>query len=283
MPIEQLTILAPGLIGGSVARAVRARGVAGRIVIWARKPETRRAVTEAKLGDCVVDTPEAAVKDSDFVVIAAPVDAIVSLTRQIAPYLSTGATVTDVGSVKSEIVREGQAALAGGGAHFVGAHPMAGSEKTGWEYGNAALFASRTCFVTPRKDTDKRALKVVSNFWSSLGGNVVIVDPEAHDRIVAHISHLPQVVASVLCAFLSTQDPGWRDFAGGGLRDTTRIAASDPALWTRILEQNRPEVLKAVEGLRKELEGFESALKRSHWPEVTKRLERGRAYRKGIS
>jgi cyclohexadieny/prephenate dehydrogenase len=282
MAIEQLTILAPGLIGGSVARAARARGVAGRVVIWARRPETRSAVTEARLGDHTAETPEEAVQGADFVVIAAPVDAIVDLTRLIAPHLSAGAIVTDVGSVKAEIVREGHAALSVRGAHFVGAHPMAGSEKTGWEYGNAGLFTGRTCFVTPGKATDKRALKTVAGFWSGLGGNVVTVDPEAHDRIVAHISHLPQITASALCAFLSTKDPGWRDFAGGGLRDTTRIAASDPKLWRTILEQNRPEVLKALGGLRAELERFESALKRSDWPAVTKHLERGSVYRKGI-
>jgi len=282
MSIEQLTILAPGLIGGSVARAARARGVAGSIVIWARRLETRNAVAEAKLGDSTAETPEAAVRDADFVVIAAPVDAIVDLTRQIAPHLKPGAIVTDVGSVKSEITREGQAALADHGAHFVGAHPMAGSEKTGWEYGNPSLFTGRTCFVTPGKHTDKQALKAVVNFWSGLGANVATVDPEAHDRIVAHISHLPQVVASALCAFLSTRDPGWRDFAGGGLRDTTRIAASDPKLWRTILEQNRTEVLKALGGLRSELEVFESALQRSDWPALTKHLERGSAYRKGF-
>jgi prephenate dehydrogenase len=282
MPIEQLTILAPGLIGGSVARAARARGVAGRIVIWARRPETRRAVAEAKLGDSTAETPEAAVQGADFVVIAAPVDAIISLARQIAPQLAPGAIVTDVGSVKAEIARECHAALSPRGAHFVGAHPMAGSEKTGWEYGNAGLFTGRTCFVTPGKETDKRALKAVAGFWSGLGGNVVTVEPEVHDRIVAHISHLPQVVASCLCAFLSTKDPGWRDFGGGGLRDTTRIAGSDPGLWRTILEQNRSEVLKALGGLRAELETFESALKRGDWPAVTKHLERGSTYRRGI-
>ncbi len=282
MPIEQLTILAPGLIGGSVARSARARGVAGRIVIWARRPETRQAVAEAKLGDATAETPEEAVQGADFVVIAAPVDAIVPLTRQIAPHLKPGAIVTDVGSVKAEITREGQAALSGKGAHFVGAHPMAGSEKTGWEYGNSTLFTGRTCFVTPGKHTDKKALKAVANFWSGLGGNVVTVDPEMHDQIVAHISHLPQVVASALGAFLSTQDPGWRDFAGGGLRDTTRIAASDPKLWRTILEQNRPEVLKALGGLRAELAVFESALQRGDWAAVTKHLERGSTWRKGF-
>ncbi len=282
MQIEQLTILAPGLIGGSVARAARVRGVARNVVIWARRPETRQAVTEAKLGDRTAETPEDAVRNANFVVIAAPVDAIVPLARQIAPHLSAGSVVTDVGSVKSEIAREGHAALDGNGAHFVGAHPMAGSEKTGWEYGNASLFAGRTCFVTPGKGTDKGAAKAVANFWSGLGATVVTVDPETHDRIVAHISHLPQIVASSLCAFLATQDPGWRDFAGGGLRDTTRIAGSDPALWKTILEQNRTEVLKALGGMRSELEGFESALKRKDWSEVKRRLERGNVYRKGI-
>jgi prephenate dehydrogenase len=275
---RQLTILAPGLLGGSVARAARARSVAQRIVLWARRPETRLALREQPWCDHVADTPEEAAREASLVVIASPVDRIVPLAKQIAPVLPTGAVVTDVGSVKAEIARLGHAAL-GGAAHFVGAHPMAGSEKTGWEHSSAELFERRTCFVTPLAATAPAALQTAVAFWRALGAEVVTVAPDEHDEIVAHISHLPQVVASSLCAFLAGKNPAWRNYAGGGLRDTTRIAASDPQLWRTILEQNRDEVLRALRAFEDELHGLQAALANRDYVEVVARLERGKAYR----
>lgn len=274
----QLTILAPGLLGGSVAQAARARGLAQRIVVWTRRPEARLKLAQQPWCDAVADTPEAAARGANLVVLAPPVDRIVPLAQQIAPHLSAGALVTDVGSVKGEIARLGHAALAGR-AHFVGAHPMAGSEKTGWEHATPELFTRRACFVTPLEQTAPHATAAVVRFWQDLGSEVTTVDPDRHDEIVAHISHLPQVLASNLCAFLATKDHGWRNFSGGGLRDTTRIAASDPQLWRTILEQNRDEVLRALRGYQDELQAFHAALANRDYLEVVARLERGQAYR----
>jgi cyclohexadieny/prephenate dehydrogenase len=275
----QLTILAPGLLGGSVARAARTRGVAQRIVLWARRPESRLKLREQPWCDAVADTPEEAVREASLVVVAAPVDRIVPLIEQIAAHLPAGAIVTDVGSVKGEISRLGHAAL-GDRAHFVGAHPMAGSEKTGWEHSSAGLFEHRTCFVTPlEKKTDAAATETVVRFWRELGAEVVTTSPDAHDEIVAHISHLPQVIASTLCAFLASKNPTWRNHSGGGLRDTTRIAGSDPELWRAILEQNRDEVLRALRKYQDELQAFHAALSNRDYLDVVARLERGKAYR----
>ena len=276
--ITQLTILAPGLLGGSVARAARERDVAQRIVLWTRRPESRLKLRAQPWCDAVAETPNAAVRGADLVVIAAPVDQIVPLTRQIAPDLAPGTLVTDVGSVKNEISLLGHAALAPH-AHFVGAHPMAGSEKTGWEHGTATLFEHRTCFVTPLVDTAAQATATVVEFWHALGAEVVTVAPDQHDEIVAHISHLPQVIASSLCGFLATKNPAWRDHAGGGLRDTTRIAGSDPQLWRAILEQNRDEILRALSGFEDELHGLRAALANRDYVEVAARISRGKAYR----
>ena len=276
--ITQLTILAPGLLGGSVARAARERDVAQRIVLWTRRPESRLKLRAQPWCDAVAETPGDAVRHASLVVIAAPVDQIVPLTRQIAPDLASGTLVTDVGSVKNEISRLGHAALAPH-AHFVGAHPMAGSEKTGWEHGTATLFEHRTCFVTPRVDTAAQATATVVEFWHALGAEVVTVAPDQHDEIVAHISHLPQVIASSLCGFLATKNPAWRDHAGGGLRDTTRIAGSDPQIWRAILEQNRDEVLRALSGFEVELHGLRAALANRDYVEVAARISRGKAYR----
>ncbi len=279
--LAQLTILAPGLLGGSVARAARARGLARRIVIWARRPEVRVQLRAQPWCDVVADTPEDAVRAAGLVVLAPPVDKIVELARTIAPHLPAGAIVTDVGSVKGEIVRLGSAALRAG-THFVGAHPMAGSEKSGWEHGTPTLFEHRTCFVTPVATTDAPAADTVAGFWRDLGMEVVTVDPDRHDEIVAHISHLPQVLASTLCAFLATKDPDWRHYAGGGLRDTTRIAGGDPAMWRAILEHNREEILRALQRYQDELQAFHSALANRDYLELAARLEQGKAYRDGF-
>jgi prephenate dehydrogenase len=261
-----------------VARAARVHGAARRIVVWARRPEARLKLREQPWCDAVADTPEEAVREASIVVIAAPVDRIVPLTRQIAPALPAGAIVTDVGSVKGEIARLGGEAL-GRHAHFVGAHPMAGSEKTGWEHGTATLFDRRTCFVTPLPETDPHAVEKIVQFWGSLGADVVTVGADQHDEIVAHISHLPQVIASNLCAFLAQKNPAWRNYAGGGLRDTTRIAGSDAQLWRSILEQNRDEILRALRKFQDELHAFQTALSNRDYIEVVARLERGKAYR----
>ncbi len=276
--IAQLTILAPGLLGGSVARAARARGAAQRIVLWTRRPEARLKLRKEPWADAVAETPEAAVAGASLVVIAAPVDRIVPLVQQIAPAVPPGTVVTDVGSVKGDIARLGAVAL-GKHAHFIGAHPMAGSEKTGWEHSTAELFDRRTCFVTPLPESDARATEIVVRFWSELGAEVVTLGPDQHDEIVAHISHLPQVIASSLCAFLGRKDSAWRNYAGGGLRDTTRIAASDPGLWRSILDQNRDELLRALRQFQDELHGFQTALANRDYVEVVARLERGKAYR----
>lgn len=275
---DQLTLLAPGLLGGSVAKAVRHRSLARRIVLWSRRPENRLRLKAQPWCDEVRDTPEEAVVGADLVVLAAPVDKIITLAQTVGPLLKTGAIVTDVGSVKGEIARSGHAAMRPG-AHFVGSHPMAGSEKSGWENSTETLFEKRACFVTPLGETDGRAVGTVVRFWRELGMEVTTLAPDAHDEIVAHISHLPQVIASSLCNFLARKNPGWRDFSGGGLRDTTRLGAGDPTMWIEILRQNREEILRALRQYQDELHAFQTALANSDFVELRTRLERGKTYR----
>ena len=275
---DQIAILAPGLLGASVARAARHYGATRRITLWARRPEIRLQLKGQPWCNRVAETPAEAVRKAQLVVLCAPVDQIVPLAQQIGPALIPGAIVTDVGSVKGEICRLSHQALAPR-THFVGSHPMAGSEKTGWKHGQASLFKGRTVFVTPLPETSPKATERVAAFWTALEANVATVEPDAHDEIVAHISHLPQVLASTLCACLARRDPQWRNYAGGGLRDTTRIAGSDPKLWKTILEQNRDEVLRAVRSYQEELHGLERALANRDWFEVQAILERGKGYR----
>jgi len=279
--VDQLTILAPGLLGASVAMAARHFGVARRIVVWARRPEVRVQLETAPWCDAVCSTPEAAAAGATFVVICAPVECIAPLAAQIRPHLPPHAVVTDVGSVKADVCRQAQVAYPPGAAApvFVGSHPMAGSEKTGHENGSPLLFDRSACFVTPLADTPAAAVDTVVRFWRALGAEVATMHPDQHDEIVAHVSHLPHVLAATLCDLLAGKSPDWRNLAGPGLRDTTRIAAGDPRLWRGILEENREEVLRALRGLQTELEAFHAALANGNSLEVLARLERGKAWR----
>lgn len=278
---DQLTILAPGLLGASVARGARKHGLARRIVVWARRAEVRAELAGQDWCDATAETPEAAASEASLVVLAPPVDRIVELAGSIAPHLRDGAIVTDVGSVKTAIA-EGAAGFFRAGTHFIPSHPMAGSDKTGWEHGSAELFEKRVCFVTPEPRTAPAALAALNGFWKALGMTTVELSPRDHDEIVAHISHLPQLLASSLCAFLAEKNVGWRDYAGGGLRDTTRIAGSDPAIWGAIFEQNREQVLAALRDYQAELAAFTRALEDKNFDELAARMARGREYRKGF-
>lgn len=275
---RQLTILAPGLLGASVAKAARARGAAQSITVWSRRPETRLKLQELPWCDEVCETPEAACRSADLVVICAPVEKIAPLAAQAGAALPAGAIVTDVGSVKGEICRKAQAAMPER-ARFVGSHPMAGSEKSGLEHADENLFQNRPCFVTPLEDSDPKAVARVVAFWDELGAEVATVDPDRHDEIVAHISHLPHLLASCLCSYLSKQEAGWRNFAGPGLRDATRIASGDPNLWKEILTQNRDEMLRALRRMQDELQACQAALANRDDFELMNLLKRGKAYR----
>lgn len=280
--IKHLAILAPGLLGASVARAARARDQAERITVWARRAEVRAALRNQPWLDDVAESPEDAVAHASLVVLAAPVDKIIDLDRQIAPHLAHDAIVTDVGSVKTPICAAAAAHGRPRGACFIGSHPMAGGEKTGWEHGTAVLFESRVCFVTPAADTPPAALKVLEDFWRALGATVVVAAPEKHDEIVAHVSHLPQAVATSLACALAGKDGQWRHLAGNGLRDTTRIAASDASMWVEIFQHNRDAVLHALARQEEELSAFRRALELSDWAEIRARLECGKAWRDGF-
>lgn len=276
---EQITILAPGLLGASVALAAHQRNLASRIVVWARRPETRLQLEQKDWCHAVYPTPEEACQGASLVVVCAPVDHIIPLVEKVRKSLPSGAIVTDVGSVKSKICRFSHD-LMPTDCFFVGSHPMAGSEKTGMDHATADLFQRRTCFVTPLSDkTDPRAADAVAAFWAALGAEVSTVAPDEHDEIVAHISHLPHVLASLLCSFLHLKNPRWRNFAGNGLKDTTRIAGGSPDLWREILEQNQDEVVRAIREFQDELEGFQAALCNGDFFEVANVLERGKEYR----
>jgi len=280
---QQITIIGPGLLGASLAMAIKESALAKRIVIWARNAQTLKKCQSQKWCDAVFQSLENSVVGSDLVLLCTPVHTIPPLLEQIQPVLTEGALVSDVGSTKSSICRKAHIIFKDSPVNFIGSHPMAGSERAGMENARADLFKSAACILTPLPDTPKTMIQTLKTFWESLEMKVTQVSPKNHDVIVAHVSHLPHVMASVLCSYLAEKDNTWQALSGGGLRDTTRIAAGDTELWKQILEQNRDEVLQAIHGFQQQLDLLKTALAENNSNGITSQLERGRLYRKQLT
>jgi prephenate dehydrogenase len=253
-----VSIFGPGLIGGSVAMALRAMRPSLSITIWDRDPAALSELLKRGLTDRIETDPAAAVKDADLVILCTPVGTMESLASTFASALSPDAVVTDAGSVKLPVVDRLRPIL---GQRFVGAHPMAGSERSGISAARATLFDSAPCIVTPDNDVPSAALSRVENFWMSLGCRLTRMTPWEHDRLVARISHLPHALAFALVNLvIDTLPPGAQNLAGGSFRDGTRVAMSDPTLWTGILTENSTEVAAALREMAKLLTSMASAL-----------------------
>lgn len=255
--IHRLTVVGLGLLGGSAALAARKRGLAREIVAVGRRAERLAPA----LADRVVDRATAdiaeGVRDADFVLLATPVTAIEALLPEVWRVTKADAVVSDVGSTKRAIVSAAERLARSRALAFVGGHPMAGSEQSGYAAARADLFAGATVILTPTERTDPHAVKRVSEFWEALGSRVVTLDPDIHDRVVAAVSHLPHLVAFALVAAAVRLDPGALGFAGRGFADTTRIAASDPGVWRDIFLANREALAETLATFRSALEDLE--------------------------
>jgi prephenate dehydrogenase len=256
--IERLAIVGVGLLGGSVAKAVRARGAAREIVGIGRDlTRLQPAVNDGAVDRATTDLAEG-VAGADVVVLGATVLANDGLLPAVWAAVPAGACITDVGSTKRSIVREAERLAAErGNVQFVGSHPMAGAEKSGYGVARADLFERATVVVTPTKRSVDPAIGLVRDLWGTLGARVVVWDAEVHDRAVAAISHLPHVVAWALMDAVQRYEPAALDIVAGGFRDTTRIAASDPAVWREILLANRDEVAVGLGAFREALADLE--------------------------
>ncbi|MFQ5656918.1 MAG: prephenate dehydrogenase [Candidatus Methylomirabilales bacterium] len=276
---QRMAVVGVGLIGGSLARSCRGRIAAQVIGLDADHSHLERAMTLGLVDD-VGELPTG-VEGADLVVVAVPVGAVADVVSIIAPYLADGCIVTDVGSVKGDLVAEVEAEIPPGRAYVPG-HPIAGTERSGPEATSPELFQGSLCVLTPTSKTPEEALRKVTHLWEQVGSRVVLMDPLRHDRIFALVSHLPHVVAYALMGtIVGTEDGGEEvlKFSAGGLRDFTRIAASDPIMWRDILMQNREEVLKSIARFRTALQRIEEMMRRRDATRLMEEFERAKQVR----
>jgi len=247
---EQITIIGVGLLGGSLAQVCKQKGLAGKVVGCGRNPEKLQKAQALEIIDAHETDLQLAVSQADLVVLCSPVSVMTPLVREMVSFLRPGCLVTDVGSVKKPLVGEIQA-LMPEDAYFVGSHPIAGGEQSGFEASRADLFQDEKCIVTPTPKTNPSALKKISELWEQAGMQVISMDVEEHDLIFGAVSHLPHVIAYVLMntiGGISTKNhEEITSFSGKGLKDITRIASSDPKMWRDICLSNKKPVLNLID------------------------------------
>jgi prephenate dehydrogenase len=253
--INKLTILGVGLIGGSLAKALRAGGQVGEVTGFGRSLGSLDMAVELGVIDRAAINPADAVREAEVVVLAVPVGSMAELLETIAPALPDGAVVTDVGSVKGGVVQAARVYLGAKFRHFVPGHPLAGTEQSGVGAAIEDLYSGRRVVLTPEPDTDTADVAKVTAMWQAAGAEVVKMSVADHDRVLAASSHLPHVLAYTLVDMLVRRDDHREVFAcaAGGFRDVTRIAGSDPVMWRDICLANRDAILEVLRQYREEL------------------------------
>jgi prephenate dehydrogenase len=284
----QVTIIGVGLIGGSLGMILRRKGLATRVIGVGRRVENLRMAVELGAIDRYVVDAKEGVRDADLVVLATPVDTYDRHLREWASCLKQGAIVTDVGSVKGLLVEQAERAMPAG-VYFVGAHPIAGKEKTGVVEGSDQLFMGARCIITPTNTTDPKALEQIRTMWQETGSVVLTMDASLHDKILGAVSHLPHVAAFALINALGEirdrQIPSLdlASHSGGGLRDTTRIAASSPEMWRDIFLWNRDNVVMFIERYERSLGQLKQLIRTGDAAGIEKELERAKQEREKLS
>jgi prephenate dehydrogenase len=262
---QKISIIGVGLLGGSIGLAVRRRKLAREVAGFVRRETSLKDCEKAGAVDYATTDLLAAVSNADLVILCTPLAQMRPLAQQILPALKRGAIVTDVGSVKADVVREVATVVEKGGAHFVGSHPMAGGEKMGVLAARADLYANAACVITPGKKSNAKAVRTVEKFWQALGARTLRLDAAKHDLLVSRSSHLPHVAAAALVNLvLNPASPQTQvGLCATGFRDTTRIASGSPEMWRDIAMANRKNLARSLDAFAAELDRFQAALRQN--------------------
>ena len=267
LPVQfkKIIIVGVGLLGGSIGLAARQRRLAGEIAGFVRRASSLKDCERAGAVDYATTDLLAAVSNADLIILCTPLAQMCPLARQMLPALKRGAIVSDVGSVKAGVVRELEAIFARSGAHFVGAHPMAGGEKMGVQAARPDLFKNAVCIITPTKRTPANAVRKVEQFWKALGARTMRLTSAEHDLLVSRSSHLPHLVAAALAGLVldPSQPKALAGLCATGFRDTTRVASGSPEMWRDIALANRKNLSTAIDAFTATMKRFQGALKRT--------------------
>lgn len=281
---DKVAILGLGLIGSSIAHAMRRAKMAAHIAGYAR-PKTLERAKVVGFCDSYTTDPCKAVENADLTILATPVGVFGYLAEQIATHLKPGATLSDVGSVKSAVIRD-VGPFVPEGVHFIPAHPIAGTEESGPEAGFAELFDGRWCLLTPLPGTDVKALENLKNFWCALGSHIDVMEAHHHDLVLAITSHLPHLIAYNIVGTADDLETVTHSevikYSAGGFRDFTRIAASDPTMWRDIFLNNRDAVLEVLGRFSEDLSALSRAIRWGDGDALFNLFTRTRAIRRGI-
>ena len=283
--IEKLALIGVGLIGGSLARALRDAGQVREIVGHGRGLANLQRAVELGVIDRVETTLPAAVRAADMIVLATPVGGMEKILQAIAPYLAPAAVVTDVGSVKGAVVDTARRVLGDKFARFVPGHPIAGTERSGVEASFSSLYVGRRVVLTPLAETNAEALARVRRMWQAAGAEVVSMTVEHHDTVLAATSHLPHLLAYALVDMLARLDDKNEIFAyaAGGFRDFTRIASSDPVMWRDISLANRDAIVRLLKQYRGEVDSLIKAVAAGEGEKLHTLFARAKAARDALA
>jgi cyclohexadieny/prephenate dehydrogenase len=282
---NRIALIGLGLIASSMYWAIQRGGLAGEVTGYARSQETRDTARRIGLTDRVCDTAAEAVAGADLVVLAVPVGAMASVAAEIAPHLAPGTTVTDVGSVKRNVIENVGPHLPEG-VHFIPGHPLAGTEHSGPESGFATLFDNRWCLLVPVEGTEPAATAKLRSLWEGLGSNVEEMDADHHDLVLAVTSHTPHLIAYTMVGVADdlgrVTDGEVIKYSAAGFRDFTRIAASDPTMWRDVFLTNKDATLEILGRFTEELFALQRALRTGDGDPLFDYFTRTRAIRRGI-
>ncbi|MBN2685182.1 MAG: prephenate dehydrogenase/arogenate dehydrogenase family protein [Pontiellaceae bacterium] len=274
MKSKKIAVLGLGLMGSSLALALRKRNADITVFGFARREEARQKAEASGMVDAAYADPTDAVRDADLIIICVPIFSIAALAKTIVSALKPGAVVTDVGSTKSDLIQKMEELFAGTDACFVGSHPIAGSEKTGIDEGNPDLYAGRLTVVCPTETTPIEAGQAVVELWKSVGSEVMNMSPKEHDAMLASTSHLPHMVAAALTRSVANGDPAAKaDFCGTGFRDTTRVASGSADMWVDIIDTNRAALRAELDHFHEELQGLIHILSSGNSDDIRRWLE----------
>ncbi len=284
MSYHRVALIGLGLIASSMAHAMRAQGLAGEIVGYAKSPETR-AVAKELFCDRVTDSAAEAVQGADLVVLCVPVGVMGEIAAEIGPHLAPGATVTDVGSVKKAVV-DAVAPHLPSGVHFIPGHPLAGTEYSGPRSGFATLFQNRWWLLTPLDGSDPAMIARLRSLLEAMGANVDEMDVDHHDLVLAVVSHVPHAIAYTMVGVADHMRQVSQSevikYSASGFRDFTRIAASDPVMWRDVFLTNKDAVLDILGRFAEELFVLQRAIRMEDGDHLHAYFTRTRAIRRGI-